>query len=367
MAKKKIVKKQGARKQAGKKKAGKKKVGKPESRPARPSAARRGGSTTPQPDPEALLHLEERLRERIHGKNEAVGQIAQAIRVRMAHLDFRPERPNGSFLLVGPPGVGKNEFAYALAEILYGDEALVVVIDMRAIASEEDVNRLTDTLIPGPQPMLFEGILSVPVRRRPHSVLLLRGIEHAHPAAHRLVQQIIDQGWIEDARGRVSFQHSVIFATSRVPEEENGPASEIGFTRAAKSSDERIREKLARRLGEEFLEAFQAVIVVPPLSPDDVRKIARYKVETVLRRLEQKRRGVTVTESVYETFISDDECIRSGAGTINDTLEKQLLNPLALYLLEHPSMRSIRVDVRDGALVIEPRADARRPRAPRRG
>lgn len=332
-------------------------------RPAgREARTRRGGSSIPVPDPKALLRLEERLRERILGKNDAVDLIAQAIRVRMTHLDFRPERPNGSFLLVGAPGVGKNEFAYALADILYGDESLVVAIDMRAIASEEDVNRLTDTLIPGPQPVLFEGILSVPLRRRPHSILLLRGIEHAHPAAHRMIQQILDQGWIEDARGRISFQHSIIFSTSRVPEEENGPASEIGFTRAAKSSDERIREKLARRLGEEFLEAFQAVIVIPPLTPEDVRKIARYKIETVLRRLEQKRRGVTVTDSVYQTFISDAECSRSGAGTINQTLEKELLNPLAVYLLEHPSMRSIRVDVRDGALVIEPLAGARRGR-----
>ena len=306
------------------------------------------------PDPDALLHLEERLRERIHGKDAAVERIAQTIRVRMTHLDFRPERPNGAFLIIGPSGVGKNEFAYALAKTLYGDESLVVNVDMRAFATEEEVNRLTDTIVPGPQPILFEGLLSVPLRRRPHSILLMRGIEHAHPAAHRLLQQIIEQGWLEDARGRLSFEHTILIATSRIPEDENGTASEIGFNRAAKTSDERILGKLARRLGEEFLEVFHAVVVVPPLSPEDVRKIARYKVDVVLERLEETQRGIQVSDSVFRTFITDEECERSGAGRINNTLESKLLNPLARYILAHPKERRIRVDVRNGDLVIEP-------------
>lgn len=311
-------------------------------------------NTIPSPNPEALLHLEDLLSARILGKDEAVARIAEAIRVRMTHLDFRPERPNGSFLIVGPPGVGKNEFAYALASILYGDESLVISLDMRTLASEEDVGRLTDSVVPGPQPILFEGMLTGAVRRRPHAILLLRWIEHAHAAACRMIQQILEQGWIEDARGRVSFEHTIIFATSRVPDEENGPTSEIGFTRVSKSIDERVREKLTRRMGEEFLESFQEVIVVPALSPDDVRKIARYKVETVLQRLEQGKRGVQVSESVYQEFITDEQCSKTGAGMINRTLENKLLNPLARYLLAHPLERCLRVDVRDGSLVIEP-------------
>lgn len=314
----------------------------------------RGPGAVPEPNPEALLHLEQLLSARILGKDEAVGLIAEAIRVRMTHLDFRPERPNGSFLVVGPPGVGKNEFAYALASILYGDESLVIPIDMRTIATEEDVNRLTDTLMPGPQPILFEGLITAAVRRRPHAILLLRWVEHAHAAACRLLQQILEQGWIEDARGRVTFEHTIVFATSRVPEEENGPASEIGFNRTAKSSDERMREKLTRKFGEEFLESFQEVVVVPALSPEDVRKIARYKVETVLRRLKNGKRGVQVSDSVYQAFITDEQCSKTGAGMINRTLENKLLNPLARYLLAHPLERSLRIDMRDGSLVIEP-------------
>jgi ATP-dependent Clp protease ATP-binding subunit ClpA len=340
------------------KKASAKGKGRPNAGARRMGGGSRGPSV-PAPNPEALLHLEDLLSARILGKDEAVARIAESIRVGMTHLDFRPERPNGSFLIVGPPGVGKNEFAYALASILYGDESLVISLDMRTIAGEEDVSRLTDTLMPGPQPILFEGMITGAVRRRPHVILLLRWIEHAHAAACRMIQQILEQGWIEDARGRVSFEHTIIFATSRVPEEDNGPTSEIGFTRISKSATERVREKLTRRMGEEFLESFQEVIVVPALSPEDVRKIARYKVETVLQRLEQGKRGVKVSESVYQEFITDEQCSKSGAGMINRTLENKLLNPLARYLLAHPQERCLRVDVRDGFLVIEPVAVVR--------
>jgi len=318
-----------------------------------PAASERQSPAGLREAAEVLLNLESLLRERIHGKDEAIEKIGSALRVRLTQLDFRPERPNGSFLLIGPPGVGKNEFAYAVANILYGDESMVVPIDMRMVTTEEEASRLTDSMYPGPPSLLLEGMITTPVRRRPHSILLLRGIEHAHPVAHRMIQQILDQGWIEDARGRASFDRTIVFATGRIPEEEAGTTDEIGFNRTSKSYDERIREKMIRRLGEEFVESFQEVIVIHALTAEDVRQIARYKVEVVLRRLQKGRKGVQVTDSVFKTFISDDECARSGAGTINRTLEKRLLNPLARYILAHPKERRIRVDVRDGDLVIE--------------
>jgi ATP-dependent Clp protease ATP-binding subunit ClpC len=336
----------------------------------KPSSKGRAIGSGPTLSPEGvkiLLRLEELLHERIHGKDDAVARIGSALRVRLTHLDFRPERPNGSFLLIGPPGVGKNEFAYALANILYGDESVVVPIDMRGITTEEEASRLTDSLIPGPPALLLEGMITTPVRRRPHSILLLRGIEQAHPAAHRMIQQILEQGWIEDARGRAQFHHTIVFATGRIPEDENGLADQIGFNHHSKSFDERMREKMVRKLGEEFVDSFLEVIVLHPLTPDDVRRIARYKVDVVLKRLKSGKLGVSVSDSVFKTFIPDEECSQTGAGTLNRTLESRLLNPLAQYLLSHPKDRDIRVDVRDGALVIEPAAQPRIvSRAPRR-
>jgi ATP-dependent Clp protease ATP-binding subunit ClpC len=326
------------------------------SRTRRPTGRKRRTYRSPLESPMAaqiLLHLEDLMHSRILGKDDAVERVASALRIRLTHLDFRPERPNGAFLMVGPPGVGKNEFAYALADILYGDETTVVPIDMRTITSEEDVSRLSDTVITGPSPVLLEGVMTTPIRRRPHSILLLKGIEHAHPFAHRIIQQIISQGWIEDARGRVSFEHTIIFATSRVPEDEDGPTTKIGFTQEPKSFEERVHLKLAHKFGEEFVEAFEEVIVLPALTPEDVRRIARYKVDVVLKRLEEGRRGVEVSDSVFQTFISDEEASRAGAGMLTRTLESKLLNPLARYLLKHPKDRQIRVDVRNGCLVIE--------------
>jgi ATP-dependent Clp protease ATP-binding subunit ClpC len=321
---------------------------------SRATRTRAAGSSLTAKGVEILLRLEELLHERIHGKDDAIARIGSALRVRLTHLDFRPERPNGSFLLIGPTGVGKNEFAYALAKILYGDESVVVPIDMRGITSEEEASRLTDSLIPGPPALLLEGMMTTPVRRRPHSILLLRGIEYAHPAAHRMIQQILEQGWIEDARGRVRFNQTIVFATSRIPEDENGLADQIGFNRHSKSFDERVREKLVRRLGEEFVDSFLEVLVIHPLTPDEVRRIARYKVDVVLQRLKSGKLGVSVSDSVFKTFIPDAECSQSGAGTINRTLENRLLNPLAQYLLAHPKDHEIEIDVRDGALVIGP-------------
>ena len=343
-------------KRAGKKKPAKgpvKTARRGKKRPTRPAPKRK----PPFPiksrlGPQILLHLEELMHERILGKDEAVARIAQALRIRLTRLDFRPERPNGAFLMVGPAGVGKNEFAYALGKILYGDERIVAQLDMRAISSEEDASRLTDTIIAGPQAILLEGLLTAPVRRRPYSVLLLKGVEHAHPVAHRMIQQIIGQGWIEDARGRVLFDRTIIFATSRVPDDETVPTTQIGFNHAQKSYEERVQAKLARKLGVEFVEAFEEVIVLRPLSPEDVRRIARYKVHVVLDRLRDHRRGVEVSDSVYQTFISDEDAARAGAGLLNRTLESKLLNPLARYLLEHPQDHRIRVDVQDGSLVI---------------
>jgi ATP-dependent Clp protease ATP-binding subunit ClpA len=345
--------------------------GKTAKTPHKTTPGKRRGQAGSQPlsakGVETLLHLEDLLLKRIHGKDDAIARIGSALRVRLAQLDFRPERPNGSFLLIGPPGVGKNEFAYALAGILYGDESLVVPIDMRSVTSEEDASRLTDSLITGPPALLLEGMMTTPVRRRPNSILLLRGVENAHPAAHRMIQQILEQGWIEDARGRTNFQHTIVFATSQVPEDENGLTDQIGFNRHSKSFDERVREKMVRRLGEEFVESFLEVIVIHPLTADDVRKIARYKVDVVLQRLKKGKLGVSVSDSVFRTFIPDDDCSKSGAGMINRTLENRLLNPLAQYILSHPKDREISVDVKNGALVIEPalRRGMAPPKTPR--
>ena len=190
-----------------------------------------------------LLELESALSERIVGKDDAIEKIARVVRVRMTQLDFRPERPNGSFLLVGPSGVGKNEFAYALSEVLFGSEDRVVSVDLGEFDDEDDLAKLGPSPVPGVEGHFFEGVLTSPVRKDPNAILLLRGIERAHPAFQRLLAQILDTGSVEDMLGAVDFRQTIIFVTHHVSREETTPG-EIGFSRPSKSAEALRREQL---------------------------------------------------------------------------------------------------------------------------
>ncbi|MEZ4655264.1 MAG: AAA family ATPase [Candidatus Eisenbacteria bacterium] len=197
------------------------------------------------------------------GKSEAIEKIARVIRVRQSHLKFRAERPDGSFLLLGPPGVGKNEIAYSLADILYGTEAAVVSVDLGEIDDEEDMAKLGVTAIPGMESHLMEGMLTSPVRENPESIILLRGLERAHPAFQRLLLQILDRGRIEDMLGTVDFRQSIIFVTMHLTREDLAPG-EIGFGRPSRSAEEQQRVQLERYVSPDLLDAFNEVIELPP-------------------------------------------------------------------------------------------------------
>jgi ATP-dependent Clp protease ATP-binding subunit ClpC len=298
-----------------------------------------------------LLGLEEAIRQRIIGKDEAVARVARVIRVRMTELDFRPGRPKGSFLLVGPTGVGKNELAYALAEALYGGDVPVVSIDLAELAEEGDLAKLAATPVPGSENRYSEGLLTSPVRVNPQAVVLLRGLERAHASFHPLLQQILERGRLEDMLGEVDFSRTVLFVTSRPRRDDASPA-EIGFSRTPLPAAEALHKRLERSLPSELLDAFNEIIELPPLTAGDVRRIARYKVEAVLGRLESRSRSVQVADEVYEAFLPEDELRQHGVSVLQRTLEDRLFNPLAVYLLSHRGRRPIRVEMEAGDLRI---------------
>ncbi|MBD3236673.1 MAG: AAA domain-containing protein [Candidatus Eisenbacteria bacterium] len=306
---------------------------------------------------ETLLHLEELLSQRIVGKQEAIRRVANAIRIRRANLDFRPARPDGAFLLVGPPGVGKTEFACAVAEVLLGSDRGVVLLDMADYSEEDDVEDLLVTLHPDADGVLIQGTLTTPVRANPRIVILLRGLERAHPLVQRLLLHILDRGSLTDAQGEVSFQETVIFATSRLVPQEQETVEPIGFRRTPRTPKERTRLFLEQQFSPELIAAFNEVLVFDQLTPNEVKLIARYKVETVLDRLRRQKRGVEVSDKVYDAFIRDDEVRRCGARDLNRTLEEKIFTPLSKYLLSHADARHIRVDVRRGQLVIREPAE----------
>jgi ATP-dependent Clp protease ATP-binding subunit ClpA len=299
-----------------------------------------------------LLQLEDHLRHRIVGKDEAVSRVANAVRTRRADLDFRPDRPDGSFLLVGPSGVGKNEFAFALAEVIFGDEGLVTALDMNDYQDEEAVDRLVATPIPGRDDVVLEGTLTAPVRANPKSVILLRGLEKAHTNVQRLVHVILDQGFLNDIQGSAAFNQTIIFATTLYTEEDLRREAGIGFVRSEAPVKSHLRELLKKTMLPELVNSFNEIIFLGKLTTDDVRNIARYKVDTVLARLRKQRRSVMVSEEVLNAFIREDEVQQTGATRLNRTLEEKLFHPLARYILEHRGARTIHVDLQGDKLVI---------------
>jgi ATP-dependent Clp protease ATP-binding subunit ClpC len=298
-----------------------------------------------------LLKLEETMQRRVIGKDEAVLRIARVVRVRMAELDFRPGRPRGSFLLVGPSGVGKNELAYALAEALYGNEEGVVSIDLAEIAEEGDLAKLGVTLVSGGVDQAMEGLLTSPVRQNPEAVVLLRGVERAHATFQPILQQILERGRLDDMAGSVDFSRTVLFVTTR-PRREDAPAAEIGFSRGGGPAAEVLHKRLERSIATDLLDAFNEIIEVPPLTPGDVRRIARYKVEAILSRLRRRRRRVEVSEEVYEAFLPEEEIQREGVAILHRSLEDRLFNPLAVYLLSHAAAGRVHVEMDKGVLRI---------------
>lgn len=305
-----------------------------------------------RPEVETLLHLEDLLRQRVVGKDEAIGRVANAIRIRKTNLDFRPQRPDGTFLLVGPPGVGKSEFAHAVAEVLMGDETLVIDLDMADYTEEEDVEDLLVTAYPGVEGLMVEGALTTPMRKNPRSVILFHGIERAHPAVLRLMMHIVERGVLSDAQGEVRFDEAVVFATTRLLYEDGEVVGQIGFNRSPTPREDRIRRLLEDQFSPELVAAFNEVLFFKKLTPEDVRMIARYKVGAVLERLKKQKRGVIISDRVWDTFIWEDEVEKAGARYLNRALEERLFTPLSKYLLEHAGARRITVDVRDRHLVI---------------
>jgi len=327
---------------------------------ARPKAPRRASTGKPKAarrrlvrdESTTLLHLEDLLQQRIVGKDEAIARVANVIRIRRTNLDFKPHRPDGSFLIIGPPGVGKTEFANAVAEVLMGTDSMVINLDMADYTEEEDVEDLLVTAYPGAEGVLVEGALTTPVRRNPRSVILFRGIERAHETVRRLLLHILERGTIVDAQGEVSFSQTIIFATTRMEADDVELVEQIGFTRSSIPREERQRKILEEQFSPDLVNAFNAVLFFSSLTTEDVRLIARYKVNAVLARLKQQNRGVIISDRVYDTFIKENEVKKAGARYLNRALEEKLFTPLSKYLLEHIGARSIVVDVQEDRLII---------------
>jgi ATP-dependent Clp protease ATP-binding subunit ClpB len=282
---------------------------------------------------ERLLKLEEELGQRVIGQRLAITAVANAVRRSRAGLGD-PNRPTGSFIFLGPTGVGKTETARALAEFLFDDERAMIRIDMSEYMEKHSVARLIGAP-PGYVGYEEGGQLTEAVRRRPYSVILFDEIEKAHPDVFNILLQILDDGRLTDSQGRlVDFRNSVIIMTSNIGSQfivdAGAQADAAGWARV----EQRVRDELRNHFRPEFLNRVDDIIVFRPLSMEDLVKI----VDIQLRRLEEmlaaRNLRLEVTPEAKELLAAQGYDPVYGARPLKRVIQRELQNPIALELLE---------------------------------
>jgi ATP-dependent Clp protease ATP-binding subunit ClpB len=297
---------------------------------------------------EKLIHMEERLHERVVGQDEAVEAVSNALRRSRAGL-ADPNRPIGVFLFLGPTGVGKTELARALAEFMFDSEQAMVRIDMSEYMEKHSVARLIGAP-PGYVGYEEGGQLTEAVRRRPYAVVLLDEIEKAHPDAFNVLLQIMDDGRLTDGQGRtVNFTNSILIMTSNVG------SQEIAAETIDENLRERIEEIVATTFKPEFLNRIDDTVIFHRLSRSDIAKIVELQVEQLTRRVAERGIEIELTGDARTLLGNLGYDPTYGARPLKRVIQRQLVDKLALRLLEGDFAEGdvVRVDAEGGELAFE--------------
>jgi ATP-dependent Clp protease ATP-binding subunit ClpC len=279
---------------------------------------------------ERLLQLEQQLHERIVGQDEAVVAVAEAVRRSRAGLGD-PNRPVGSFLFLGPTGVGKTELARALAEVLFGDENLMLRFDMSEFQERHTVSRLVGAP-PGYVGYDEAGQLTEAVRRRPYSVLLFDEIEKAHPDVFNILLQILDDGRLTDAQGRtVDFKHSVVIMTSNLGADRIQQQARTGESFEQLKED--LMEVLRQSFRPEFINRIDEIIVFRALTDVQLAEITRLLLDRLERRLRAQRIEVVFTEEAVQLLAREGFDPEFGARPLRRTIQRLVENELSRMVL----------------------------------
>jgi len=291
---------------------------------------------------ERLLRMEEEVHRRIIGQDEAISTIAKAVRRARAGLKD-PRRPIGSFIFLGPTGVGKTESAKALAEFMFGSEDALVKLDMSEFMERHAVARLVGAP-PGYVGYEDGGQLTEAVRRRPYSVILFDEIEKAHPEAFNMLLQILEDGHLSDAKGRrVDFRNTIILMTSNVAAEHLMREMSIGFKRSddeAKNAEEeyqkmkeKVLDQLKKTFRPEFLNRIDAVVVFRALTKEQIRQIVELMLGQVQERLAEHEVKLEATDEAKDLLAKEGYDPHFGARPLRRVIQTMIEDPLSEAIL----------------------------------
>lgn len=311
-----------------------------------------------QTESEKLLGMEEILKKRVVGQDEAVEAVARA--VRRARVGIKdPKRPIGSFIFLGPTGVGKTELSKALAEAMFGDESLMIRVDMSEYMDKISVSKLIGSA-PGYVGFDEGGQLTEKVRRKPYSVVLFDEIEKAHPEVFNILLQILDDGILTDSHGRkVDFKNTIIIMTSNIGASEIKAMPSLGFgTQAEADNYERMREvqmeALKRTLKPEFINRIDDIIIFRALEDKDMSKIINIMADSLKKRLKEKNINIDISENAKKLIVEKGSNKEYGARPLRRALQRMVEDELSERILkgEFAIGDEIVVDEKDGALTF---------------
>ena len=311
---------------------------------------------------EKLQHLEEILHKRVIGQDEAVSAVAKAIKRARAGLKD-PKRPIGSFIFLGPTGVGKTELAKALAEAMFGDENLLIRVDMSEYMEKHNVSKLIGSA-PGYVGYDEGGQLTEKVRRKPYSVVLFDEVEKAHPEVFNILLQILEDGRLTDSHGRVvSFKNTIVIMTSNIGAQEIGKMrAPLGFGTSSSREEaeyenmkERQMDALKEAMKPELINRIDEIIFFHRLTKDDIEKIADIMFASLEKRLEERSVTVEMSEEAKDYIVGEGYNEEYGARPLRRTIQRLVEDRLSEMLLSGriSDGDKVAVTVKDGALDFE--------------
>lgn len=317
---------------------------------------------------ETLLHLEDELHKRVIGQDDAVTAVAKAVRRARAGLKD-PKRPIGSFLFLGPTGVGKTELARALASSLFGDESAMIRLDMSEYMEKHTVSRLVGAP-PGYVGYEEGGQLTDAVRRKPYSVILLDEVEKAHADFFNILLQVLDDGRLTDSQGRtVDFRNTVIIMTSNLGAKAlHKNSTELGFlapkkaeshtndskTKDFKEAKKSVMDAVKRHFRPEFLNRIDEMIVFRPLTEEDLKHIVSILMSDVTKRLKERELQLEITSEAMQLLVKEGSDFTMGARPLKRAIQRLIEDPVSDLILKGEAIagKTIKANVKDNDIVV---------------